>query len=134
MRLGETVGQRNTDRAHRNVNAVSPESRKATLCEHDVLDRGIVTEHREEDFAAARIGDALGDLRALGGQRLGLAAGAIVEDDAMTGLQQIERHWGAHVAKTDKAYIHRTVLALIFDWPLSMADNPEARPHQLDPP
>ncbi len=88
------------------MNTIWLERRKAAQSEHDVLDRGVITEHRDEDLAAACIGDLLGDLRALRGQCLRLAACAIVDDDAMTGLQQIERYRSAHMAKSDKAYFH----------------------------
>jgi hypothetical protein len=41
----------------------------------------------------------------------------------MTGLQQIEGHRGAHMAKSDKAYFHEATLASIVDRPQPTADN-----------
>jgi len=58
----------------------------------------------------ARIGNPLGDLCALARQSFRLAAGAIVDGDAMAALQEVPRHWRTHVAEPDKTDIHRLIL------------------------
>jgi len=58
----------------------------------------------------ARIGNPLGDLCALARQSFRLAAGAIVDGDAMAGLQEVPCHWRTHVAEPDETDIHRLIL------------------------
>ena len=59
------------------------------------------------DGATARVGGAFGDLGAFGRQRLRLGARAVVDDDAMSRLDKVQRYRLTHLAKTDKTDVHR---------------------------
>src|SRR5579862_5597676 len=89
------------------MNGIAAEARKrASATENNALDRCVVAQHRDEGVAAAGIGYTIGDARTLCRQGFRLAALAIVDDDAMAGLDQIERHRRPHVAEANEANIH----------------------------
>src|SRR5260370_330790 len=69
-----------------------------------------LTRFASEGFAAAGIGNPVGDLRALACQRFRLGARAIIDGDAMAGLYEVARHWRTHVAKPNETDVHRLIL------------------------
>jgi hypothetical protein len=93
------------------VNGIPAERDKgAAVTENHALDRFVIAQHRDQGIAVASVSDPRGDPRALRRQGLRLAMGAIVNDDAMAGLQQVQRHWRTHVAEPDEAHIHGLIL------------------------
>src|ERR1700724_588107 len=87
MRLSQVIGQRHADRAHGNVDGIAAKrGKRAAVSEHDALNGRVVGEHRDENFALAGIGNAVGDLRALARQGFSLAARAIVDGEMMASL------------------------------------------------
>ena len=87
MRLSQVIGQRHADRAHGNVDGIAAKrGKRAAVSEHDALNRRVVGEHRDENFALAGVGNAVGDLRTLAREGFSLAVRAIVDDEMMASL------------------------------------------------
>jgi hypothetical protein len=80
--------------------------KRAGFIENNLLDRRVVAQHRDEGIAAASVGDSIGDLRAFCRQGFRLAARAIVDDDAMAGLEQVQRDRRTHVTEPNESYFH----------------------------
>ena len=90
VRFGQAVGQRDADGAHRDMRLARGECGQNISCaEDDALDRRIVAEHGDNDIATTALIRPVGDLGAIGGQRLRLAARAIV--GAMTRWPALSR-------------------------------------------
>ena len=81
------------------------------VSEKDPFDRVIVGEHGDEDGAAGGVGHAAGDFGAFGRERLRLGAGAVIDGDAVSRLDEVERHRPAHLAKPDKSDVHAALPA-----------------------
>ena len=90
--------------------ALSKRREPISVPEKGPFDRLIVGEHGDHHGATARVGRAFGDLGALGRERLRLGARAVVDGDAMSRLDKVQRDRPAHLAKADKTDVHRALL------------------------
>jgi len=62
MRLGQAFGQRDADRASWKCGwHPAQRLKRATVTEYDTLDRRVVAQHRDQNIAAAGIGDTARD-------------------------------------------------------------------------
>ena len=104
MRLGQPLGERDGDRAHRDVDRLLAErAEDAAVTKDDRLDGAVVGEHGDDELAGAGARRAVGDEGAFALQRLGAAARAVVDGDAMPGLEKVAGHRLPHVTESDKA-------------------------------
>ena len=107
MRLGQAVGQRDADRARRNVDrAFGQAGDNSVRREGDILDRRVVRQHSEYNVALAGIGDGRRDLGALRRQLIDFAGRAVVDGELMPRAEQPPGHAAAHVPKADKSDPH----------------------------
>ena len=98
MIAGDTV-------RHRDVNSVGREAlRERILASHQRVEGGIVGEHRDHDAARMRdVAGAIRAMRALADERLGFCRGAIINDEMVSGGEQIRRHRHSHRTQSDKS-------------------------------
>ena len=75
----------------------------AVLAEIDLLEVLAGRHDREQHVDAGEVGELVDDLAALGGERLGLGAGAVPDRDVVAGLEQPLGHRIAHAAHADPA-------------------------------
>ena len=78
-------------------------AQQAVLAENDLLDVLAGGDDGEHHVATGELDRLVDDLGALGGQRLGLGAGAVPDRHIVAGLEQAFRHRRAHAADPDPA-------------------------------
>ena len=84
-------------------------SEDAVRGEHSLLDRTIVGEHGDGHRAFGGLARSLGEMRALGEQRLGLGRGPVINGERVTSGEQARRHAASHAPKSDEADLHRAL-------------------------
>src|SRR5277367_6166520 len=110
MGLSQPIGQRDADRAHRDMDGALAKRREpAAVTKHDFFDNRVLSEHGDDDRVAPRLGQALGDLRAIGDQCLRFFARAVIGCDVMAGFEKVPSHCLTHVAHADKANVHASL-------------------------
>ena len=110
MGLGEPIGERDADRAHRDMDGVLAKRREpAAVSKHNSFDRRVLGEHGDDDRVAPRLGQAPGDLRAIGRQSLGLVARPVESGHAMARFEKVPRHRRTHIAEPDKTDVHASL-------------------------
>ena len=108
VHLGQSLRQRDADRARGNMQSAGCKiGDHAIAAENQTLDRLVIGQHGHDRIPATSLGNAGGELRALCNQRFCFCRCAIKNGNAMTGLEQIGRHAGAHATKADEAHIHK---------------------------
>src|SRR5262245_64640003 len=100
MRFGQTLRERDTDRAHRDMNRPLWEACDYTVvCEHHLSSRRVVRKHRDNHLAVASIGNPGCPARAHVNERVTLAGGTVEHGDIVSGLYQVTRQSRAHTAQ-----------------------------------
>ena len=93
VRFRQLPGQRDADRAHRNVDRALGETRDdAAVCQGDVRERRVVGEHGNDRLAPARVGDAGRLMRSELDELAALVRTAIEDRHLMSSLHEIRRH------------------------------------------
>src|SRR5580704_11776231 len=96
---GEFVTQCHADGAARNVNGASGQRcEDAFFTENLRFDRRVVSEHGDHGLATTCFRGSVRDVRAIRAQRLGAAAGTVVDHHAMSGSKQALCYTRTHVA------------------------------------
>jgi hypothetical protein len=90
------------------VDSTPGEAREhALVAIHDAFDGLVIREHRHDGVGPANIGNAGGGSRVLFDEFVSFRACPVVDGHLVPGLQQVCRHTGAHVPKSDETNLHR---------------------------
>src|SRR5512138_433469 len=79
---------------------------QSAICEHDLFERFIVCDHRDDDIAVASLLHLRCEARAELLDGPGLLWRSVVHGDFMPCLDEVRRHAGAHLPDPDESHFH----------------------------